>query len=196
MRLALLAGVALALATGCGAAANEQYLDRENGVGGTPTTANIADVPVHGAQVYVEQSDGSETEGELLAADAKGVTVLEPADDISHVDARNIQSVEVILYHSGSSVTAAWTVFGTLSSLSHGMWAIFSMPVWILTGTIASANARSDSKLAVDRFELDALHQFARFPQGLPPGFIARFDASQQHKAEWLSSGPPVDSSE
>lgn len=187
MRLAALV-LALTLATGCGANANLQYLDRENGVGGTDTTAWVGDVPVHGAQVYVDDRNGGETEGELLAADPQGLTVLDEANDIVHVEAEHIKDVEVVLYDSGAGVTGVWTGLGALSSLTHGYFAILSIPVWIVTGAVASFNARSDSKLEVGPYGLGDLREFARFPQGLPPGFAAQWEASRQHKATWLST--------
>lgn len=184
------AALALALCSGCGAAASGRYLNRANGVGGSLTTADVASVPVRGAQVFVDCRDGSTTQGELLAANSQGVIVLEPTDTIADVSADRIDNVEVVLYSSGSGLTAVWTVFGTLSTLSHGYLLFLSAPIWILTGTIASAGSRSESKLDVPVNWLSSLYQFARFPQGLPPGFVTHWYDTRHEAASWLSNEP------
>ncbi len=176
------------MAAGC--AANGQYLDRRNGVGGHATTAELQDVPVHGAEVLVELNNGEERDGELLAADANGISVLESTNDITYIPRNWIDSVQVILYESASGATGWWFGLGAASTLSHGFLLILSLPVWIGTGVTAEVGSRRASKLDVQPAWLDALYQFARFPQGLPPGFIARWNALRQHKATWISTEP------
>ena len=63
-------------------------------------------------------------------------------------------------------------VLGTLSTVSHGFFLVFSAPVWIITSTVIWNN---QTKTAVERYPddfewitLDAMRVYARFPQGLP----------------------------
>jgi len=55
-----------------------------------------------------------------------------------------------------------------LATASHGLILILSAPVWIITSTVAAADASRVPRIMST--SPTALNVFARFPQGLPPG--------------------------
>lgn len=175
----------LYLCTACGAA-DQQLVDRGVGLQGSPTAVDVEDVPVRGADVDVKIIQGSNISGELLAADATSVTILDGAGRVERADARNVDEVVVELYASGGGGTALWTVVGSLSTVSHGFFLIFTLPIWVITGAATSGVASAQSRLHVPRNEIPLLYQFARFPQGLPPGFGA--GARPRYATSWLSN--------
>jgi hypothetical protein len=134
----------------------------------------IEDVPVHGFRVTVEARARSVT-GELLAVDRANLWVLEGDDAGDHpvaIPRRDVRQVGVQALPSGGIVTNPWTIAGTLSTFSHGYFLIFSAPVWAIVGFGTGIDEGVSNDLHVDRPSLDSLSQYARFPQGLPPGFL------------------------
>jgi hypothetical protein len=155
-----------------GACTADGPLDRSVGYGGNPVKVEVADVPVKGFPVVVERVAGDDIEGELIASNELFVRVLTGYGRLLAVPWKNIREVRVQLQPSMEGARAGlgvWTALGTLSTLSHGFWLVFSAPIWlgagipstILTGRPIEGSTSSD--------EATYLHQFARFPQGLPP---------------------------
>lgn len=63
-----------------------------------------------------------------------------------------------------------WTIGGTLSTLSHGFYLIFSAPVWLLSGILAGVQESKGGMIIIEEktFAWDTIKKYARFPQGLP----------------------------
>jgi hypothetical protein len=74
---------------------------------------------------------------------------------------------------------------GSVTTISHGFFLILTLPMWAGTGTIASVGASESNNLIVPLEDVDALFQFARFPQGMPPSFV---QPKPRYAAEWLGS--------
>jgi len=186
LRAAPIALVGFAL---CGCAAQSAQLDRSHGFGGTPADVPVDQVPVRGHQVDIEGFSQSarrfSVSGELLAVDANNLWVLEATNAITPVSRQEVLEIKIELYDSGSEISVWWTVIGTLSTISHGILLIITGPVWIVSGGTASFGASQANNLYVSADEAGELFQFARFPQGLPPGFGQQ---SPQYGSEWLSS--------
>jgi hypothetical protein len=110
-------------------------------------------------------------QGELIAATSDSLFVLSLRDSL-HVVARSaVNELKLTGYDSNWGYLSIWTFLGTLSTASHGAFLILSAPVWIIGGSVATA---SQSRRPIyTNPPLDVLQQFARFPQGMPPG-VAR----------------------
>jgi hypothetical protein len=136
--------------------------------GSRPVPVVIAEVPVNGFEVTVSTEDDSFT-GELLAVDPCFVHVLKDSRTVS-IPSSTVQYVRVQLYPgSTAGGVTALTFFGSISTLSHGWFLVFSFPIWLSTGIATSVNLAYADDVKVKDGSL--VFQFARFPQGLPPGW-------------------------
>jgi len=172
--------------TGC--SAGLEHLDRRRWLGGSETSVPIEEVPVHGHEIDLAAfGDGQRysVSGELLAVDPVAIWVLESTGEVAWVPRADLLDVKIELYDSAATGTAIWTTIGSLTTPSHGLFLIFTLPMWVGTGTAASIGASESNNLVVPLEDIDALYQFARFPQGLPPRFI---QPKPQYAAQWLGS--------
>ncbi len=160
------------IACGCAEQATFGRLPSAN-----PTVSvSVRDVPVKGNDVTILLTDGEHFSGELLEARSGALAVL--ADHaVWEVHAEDVAKIDVEIY----STTAAfafitmWGVLGTCSVASHGFYAIFSGPVWLIASPLASVAVATDSGRRVTAGgDLASLHIYARFPQGMPPTYEAR----------------------
>ena len=77
----------------------------------------------------------------------------------------------VRVYSNQGWVTLAWTVAGGLSTISHGFFLIVTAPAWAAVGGTVTAIEFSKGKVRAVPREGLRLHEFARFPAGMPPGW-------------------------
>ena len=136
---------------------------------GKATGVELEEVPVMGFNVIVDHGDDSKR-GELLAVDGCFVYVLTDAGSVG-IPSKDVETVKVQLYPTTAAAgVVVLTALGTLSTISHGYYLVISLPVWLGAGI---PNAFSLGR--ADDFKIDhaspLLFQFARFPQGLPPGW-------------------------
>jgi sRNA-binding regulator protein Hfq len=159
------------LAAACGHTAS---LDRAKVGGSTDTDVTVGEVPVRGADTRVYLTNGDNLDGELLAVGNHAIALRREGEDLI-IAATDIEKIRVTAY-SNAALTGAlitWTAVGTTATLSHGVFLIFSAPIWAVTGTGTSVAAAEDSDQSAIVYggEQAQLWQFARFPQGLPPGY-------------------------
>jgi hypothetical protein len=73
----------------------------------------------------------------------------------------------------------AWAVVGSLSTVSHGFFLVFSFPLWLLVGGL-SANSAAETKVKLSPKDGAAaclkVAPYTRFPGGLPAAMHARFE--------------------
>jgi hypothetical protein len=127
---------------------------------------------VFGRSVTVERAD-TEYNGELLACDWVSIYLLinQESDSPNPYRAVPIEGATVELADDHARIPlAAATVFGTLSTLTHGFILIFSAPIWALSGAGATVFAKAPSLNGCR-----AMAPYARFPQGLPDEMRVRF---------------------
>jgi hypothetical protein len=109
-------------------------------------------------------------QGELIAATSDSLFVLSLRDSLHVVARPTVNELKLTGYDSNWGYLSIWTFLGTLSTASHGFFLILSAPVWIIGGSVATA---SQSRRPIyTNPPLDVLQQFARFPQGMPPGTV------------------------
>lgn len=164
MRASLLLLVALA---GCTAATP------------APPTARLsmheAQRSPHGAWINVVTEQGA-FGGELLAIEPRDI-VIETPRGVLRVPRPQVRSVSLAWYEADNSPVIAVNVLGTLSTLSHGVFLIFTAPILWWTGGTLTSRAQSrqglESVHGANAHELQALQVYARFPAGLPRDFGA-----------------------
>lgn len=170
---AMLAALALA------ACAKKPVIDRSFAQGDRlDVLPDVSEVPVEGFRVTVD-ARARTVSGELLAVDPTSVWVLEDVDG-EHarpvaVPRRDIRRVGVVARDAGGEATNTWAIVGMLSTLSHGVFLIFSAPVWAGAGIATGLDEGLSNDLQVERSSLDALPQYSRFPQGMPPRYLQSF---------------------
>ncbi len=67
----------------------------------------------------------------------------------------------------------AWTIIGTVSTLSHGFYSLISAPVWAIVGSISTTTGWNP-RLGLESCR--SARPYARFPQGMPASFTERFE--------------------
>lgn len=114
--------------------------------------------------------NSSRADGEFIALDENKIYVL-TLQEFTPIDREKIEKASITAYDSKARQIGLWTLFGSLSTVSHGVALIISMPAWILVGSIATA---SQSYAPVNNHppaSWENLRKYARFPQGLPQSF-------------------------
>jgi hypothetical protein len=106
--------------------------------------------------------------GELIAVGRDSVFVVAPAGTVTAIPKAAVQRATVAAFDAQWGRLAVWTLVGSLSTLSHGVGLLISLPVWVIGGSLATASA-SRAPLHDDEPWQD-VQKFARFSQGLPPG--------------------------
>ena len=162
--------IALGLLSGC---ATRQQLDRSLRVGEKPVKRPAAQqVPVHGFSVAItSRVPLRDSEGELLAVEPDQLW-LATGKGVVAVSLQPIERVRIEIYPSDALVLTAWSLGGLLSTASHGFFLFVTAPLWLAVGTGVTISAYASNKLDVKPGEFDKLYQYARFPAGLPPGFV------------------------
>ena len=125
----------------------------------------------HGGWISLQKGDsrGNFHHGELLAVHADTVFVLE--DDMCvGFPKSQVAKATLMGYDSDTGPLAAWTLAGTLSTASHGVYLILSAPVWILVGSSATVSQSHAPQMVLTPGTWNAARAYARFPQGLPEG--------------------------
>jgi hypothetical protein len=171
MRWALVTGLAIAAASGCQA---RRLGPRSESLGGSLAKGGqkISDVPVRGFPIHVDYTEAEthadrSVNGELLASDADHIWI-ESWGAVRYVHAQDVRLLRIELYQGQALAVGVWAGLGTISTLSHGVWLIFSAPIWFITGIAATATLASDNDAEAPPASPRPLWQYARFPQGLP----------------------------
>jgi len=125
-----------------------------------------------GAWITIKVVDGSNPiGGEFIAFQNDSLFVF-TSQNIRSINREKILNVVIDLYQRETSKVAIWSTLGTLSTLSHGFFLIFSAPIWAISG-IASSIGASYSGLFEEDFPsnewFESMKKFSRFPNGLPP---------------------------
>jgi len=152
-------------------------LNRSEVSGAHEESVKATDVPVMGAPVEVRWSCGEDrtctTEGELIAVNREFVYVdstgTTPGTAHRHaIERAKISEVYVEVSKSHADALGGWTALGCASTLSHGYYLGFTGPVWLAAGISSSVAESRRSHALAWSYDLYALYQFARYPQGLP----------------------------
>jgi hypothetical protein len=164
----LAAVMAFASLAGCG-----QYAEMNRAAkrGDPAVGVRLEQVPVRGFTATARRLDGSELRGELLASDDRALWIEDSARTTRRLGFEQIDKLELDLTSAETETIGLWTALGALSTVSHGVVAIFTAPTWLLVGTSATIAESSADDADVRAVKYPMLNQFARFPQGLPPGW-------------------------
>ena len=124
--------------------------------------------------------DMIDVRGELLGCDASAIYVRinlpEESEAYRRYDLTRVSRLTVFRAGSAGGL-AAWTVAGTLSTATHGVFLVLSAPLWMIIGSATTAATANQRALEIhDRMSFcRAARPYARFPGGLPEVFRQRF---------------------
>lgn len=137
-----------------------------------------------GAPVVLRPLQGQPTSGELLAVGPDSVWIgpHRGTDRVRAVALAELQAVRVNRYGAGSPAFTRGLIFGAVSglvmsaacsSVTDGCGAVFlfSLASSALLGFLSDAAGDGAAALIVKPPDAEQLRPYARFPQGLPPGF-------------------------
>lgn len=124
-----------------------------------------------GAWLIVKHGTSGDTrisEGEFIAVQKFRVLILpQNGEDVESIPINTIIEITLAAYRE-YSYAGLWTLLGSLSTLSHGYFLAFSLPIWLIGGLMV-ASAESSSGIEKHYvFDWQYLRKFARFPQGVP----------------------------
>ena len=138
---------------------------------GAAVTRTVEEVPVYGFETRVVSVGPVPTvSGELLAVDPVHLWILSE-EKVVGVHRAGVEETLVTLERPGGLGAGIWTAVGTASTVSHGFLAIFTAPLWLVAGIPTAAQMGADNTASFKGTGYETLWQFARFPQGLPPGW-------------------------
>ncbi|MEO8707363.1 MAG: hypothetical protein ABI867_45465, partial [Kofleriaceae bacterium] len=130
----------------------------------------------YGGWIVVTMRDHAKVEGELIAIDPAYIYILAflPAGpSLVNVQTESIEDAELFAYEREGGF-GAWGIIGGLSTVSHGFFAVFTLPVWIISSGLASALESRSVIATLSDAGMPGLAKWARFPQGIPPGLDER----------------------
>lgn len=108
--------------------------------------------------------------GELLAATADTVWIIPDSGRAVAIATSTVQKGRLARYRSDAGLVAGYSALGVLSTLSNGYILVFTAPAWIITGIVASSSESKSVLRDTPPLAWADLAEYARFPQGLPPG--------------------------
>ncbi|HTK82689.1 MAG TPA: hypothetical protein VL633_10385 [Bacteroidota bacterium] len=125
---------------------------------------------VYGGWITAEIDSSNITKkvsGELLAVEQDSVYIL-TYSGLRPMYRNDIARAKVAFFEGDYGGMRAWTLVGTLSTLSHGFYLLISAPLWILAGTVAVSAATHDQLIEYPRHSWNEMKKYSRFPQGFP----------------------------
>ncbi len=111
-------------------------------------------------------------QGELIAVTEDCVYALTDSG-LRDVALASVKTATLGAYAPDAGLLATWSTLGTVATLSHGLFLFFTAPVWIIAGIATAAAEQRGARLRHPPTPFADFRPYARFPQGLPPGFDA-----------------------
>jgi hypothetical protein len=166
----------LALVVACSCASNPTPSDRR-------LSQEEAISSGKGAYALVRTHDGASQAGELIAASSDHMLLLTDLGHLVEIDGTRVAKLTLGVHDNNEDAFVLWGVLGSLSTISHGFFLIYSFPIWLVSSIGATAQESHRGLFRCPADTPDPTHTpmsmpaclwnasaYARFPQGLPPG--------------------------
>ncbi len=109
-------------------------------------------------------------QGELLSVEENALFLLNltgviaiPKDRVSHVS--------MFKYYNHWGRLVGWSAAGAIGTAAHGIYGLFSLPLWLGTGIAVTSSASRAARVEHPGSSWEEFRAYARFPLGIPPGF-------------------------
>ena len=106
--------------------------------------------------------------GEFISVDSTKIYLL--YDSVYQIPKNTIRNSTLELYQKKTKSYSAWTILGTLSTISNGFFLVVTAPLWLAVGipvTISESSRDNYEMEDPDDAYWNEVKQFARFPQGI-----------------------------
>ena len=131
---------------------------------------NTADQDVFGGWIVAVpiEEKAPQIAGELIAVEPEQLVILTAIGAV-RTQKRDVKTASLALYDPKTLLGNVGT--GMLLSLTNGLLAAATIPLWGVAGGIALHDVSVAAEIDYPQSTWDALSKGARFPQGLPAGF-------------------------
>jgi hypothetical protein len=123
---------------------------------------------------FVKSHDEQFLMGEFLAVDNDSIYVLSvdagTGDPVVGISRDIIKKTKIASFDPQMANASGWVATGAISTLSHGLGAAITMPIWVIFGSAMAAGHSRSPLENYPNLPWDELNMYARFPQGPPPG--------------------------
>lgn len=127
-----------------------------------------------GARTQLLLADGSRHTGELISASDGFVWILYDDGRLASFPVTRVRKAWLGVFRTYEGALAGWTAVGSLTTVSHGFFLVFTLPLWLLTGTTSAYAESLRGFLVCPPESWDVARRYARFPQGLTERVKAR----------------------
>jgi hypothetical protein len=124
-----------------------------------------------GAYALLTFSDRATIAGELIAATHNSVWILTSEQSVLAVyPVSALESVALGVHDNNARMFGLWTTLGAVSTISHGVLLVFTLPIWLTAGISTTSLESRRGIMEYSPAAFETMNMYARFPQGLPPG--------------------------
>ena len=142
--------------------------------GWLPSAQEAPEEP-YGAWVQLRKIDRTELGGEFIAIHGDTLFVLSERSGLVALHRGQMDQARLAYYSSNWGLMAGWTTLGSLATISNGAFAVITLPMWLIGGTLATSLESRAPLEGVRRWtQWYELRKYARFPQGIPDGLDRR----------------------
>nr|HEX4317816.1 hypothetical protein [Kofleriaceae bacterium] len=134
-----------------------------------PATFEQMQRQAFGGWIEIVTASGAADTGELLAVRHDEVIILDAMNFVQRFPIAQIARARLWKWRRDGSY-GLWGTLGGLSTISHGIFLVFTLPIWIATSSIASGVESSAQHVDIPDATWDELVPWSRFPQGIPDG--------------------------
>ena len=127
------------------------------------------DVNTHGSYIKVTGPNIKIVQGELIALNNEKMIIL--SEENNQCQIVPLKEINKFTLQYAQTKSYGWSVpVFTAVSLAHGLAAIFSLPINLITTSAVTIGGESEFKYrGKKQLSYEDLKMFARFPQGIPP---------------------------
>ena len=139
----------------------------------TPEEAQAASYGGWIELTYREGQQDRPADGELIAVNADSVWLLNRKERLV-LPTVAVKRGKLTAYEAQTGGLAGWTVGGTVATVSNGVFFVFTAPMWVIGGSLATGAQSHAPERSSPPLKWADLAPFARFPQGVPEGMDFR----------------------
>ena len=123
----------------------------------------------HGAYIKITKNNHSVVKGELLHVDTDKLFILKTDHNNSYIVIVKSRDIKRYYLKYIKAPQYGWNIpFYTLLSLTHGIYAVFTIPLNLITTTTIAVSENCKYTYNNKTLAYKKLRMYARFPQGIP----------------------------